>query len=165
MANNMDIQDLLNLSKTELQQLASVISKKNIKMTQKEKNNLLSKISNSDNIKEDTSEISKNMNEMTPQEKIDYRNELKKKLKTKQNNMKNIRKPKYTIKDENKNMEDKLAESINRLSSEINTGNNTNNIDKTNNINNTDNNNISDINNNTSDIENTVENLDDYIVL
>ena len=88
--------------------------------------------------------------------------------------MRNIRKPKYAVKEENKNMEDKLAESIDRLSKEASINNNKDiDINNTNidnkNIDNTNINNTNIDNNNTNidntNIDNTDEKLDDYIVL
>ena len=141
----MDMKDLFNLNQNEMQQLAGIMSKKNNKMSKKDQNNLLSKISNIAK-PEEKKEVSKNMSEMTEEEKIEYRNELKKKMKNKQNQMKNTRKPKYNLKEDNKKLEDKLAETINRLSSE------TSNIPANNEI---------DVNNNKV----KQEELDDYIVL
>jgi hypothetical protein len=139
MANNMDMKDLFNLNQNEMQQLAGIMSKKNNKMSKKDQNNLLSKISNI--VKpEENKEISKNMSEMTNDEKIEYRNELKKKMKNKQNQMRDNRKPKYNLKEDNKKLEEKLAETINRYSVETPV-------------------------NNTNNKEIKQEELDDYIVL
>ncbi len=135
----MDMKDLFNLNQNEMQQLAGIMSKKNNKMSKKDQNNLLSKISNI--VKpEENKEISKNMSEMTNDEKIEYRNELKKKMKNKQNQMRDNRKPKYNLKEDNKKLEEKLAETINRYSVETPV-------------------------NNTNNKEIKQEELDDYIVL
>ena len=160
MADNMDIKDLFGLNQSELQQLAGIMSKKNNKLSKKDQQNLLSKISNTAaNKNEEKKDAPKNMSEMNEKEKIEYRNELKKKIRSKQNQMQNNRKPKYTLKDENKKLEDKLAETIEKMSNAVQ--------------NNTVQNNT--VQNNTDVVDTTnvfnvvndekVENLDDYIVL
>ena len=70
----MDMKDLFNLNQNEMQQLAGIMSKKNNKMSKKDQNNLLSKISNIAKQPEQKKEISKNMSEMSEEEKIEYRN-------------------------------------------------------------------------------------------
>ena len=167
MADNMDIKDLFGLNQSELQQLAGVMSKKNNKLSKKDQQNLLSKISNVVNKTQEKKDEPKKMSdmtsvltdasksnafEMTEQEKIEYRNELKKKIRSKQNIMQNNRKPKYTLKNENKKLEDKLAETIEKMSSNVQ-----NNTVQNNNV-------ISDTTNKVVNDE-KVENLDDYIVL
>ena len=115
MADNMDIKDLFNLNQNELQQLAGILSKKNTKMSKKEQNILLSKLSNMETTKIEV----KNTTNMSAQEKLDHRNELKQKIRLKQNKMRNDRKPRNDIKNGNVNMEEKLAETINKLSEMI----------------------------------------------
>jgi len=115
MADNMDIKDLFNLNQNELQQLAGILSKKNTKMSKKEQNILLSKLSNMETTKTEV----KNTTNMSVQEKLDHRNELKQKIRLKQNKMRNDRKPRNDIKNGNVNMEEKLAETINKLSEMI----------------------------------------------
>ena len=117
----MDIRDAFNLNQKEMQQLGDILSKKNNKMTQKEKDSLLNKISNNTLLEEKKTNQNdiKDMKDMTIEEKTIYKNELKNKMKLKRNQMKNIRNPNYCLKNDNKNMEEKLAENINRLSKQI----------------------------------------------
>lgn len=113
--------DLINqfgLSQTEANQLINIFKKnKKCKMTPQEKAVLLNKIQGG-NDKEKKKEV-KDMKDMSEEEKKEYRDSLKKKLKNKQSNMKMTRTSRHTqeiLKDKiNKNTTSKLTNNINNL--------------------------------------------------
>lgn len=92
--DGIDLKSTFGLTQKESNQLADIFkNKKNNKMSAKEKNDLLNKLSG--NGIEKNEENIKNMKDMTEKEKIEYRNNLKKKMKMKQKQMKFSRTTKY----------------------------------------------------------------------